>query len=693
MALVIGVLGPLTIESDGAPLGKLPKKARALLAYLSAQGGRPVGRERLADLLWPYQASDQARHSLRNCVLELRKMLGSAHHLIADFTTCRLDDVDVDLDRFAQLSLSPQQAELQAAADLYRGELLADFLIDSEPFQEWLATERDRTLDLACNVLQRLIATQDAAGRHDATIRSARRLVALDQLSEIGQRALIRAYARAGRRPEALRQYRSCAEILKRELGVAPDAETQALANSIARSGNASAPAPVGRSADGFAEDNAAAADAPHRLAENFARQWPTRLSGRVKPLWPCVLPSIGVGVAPMRNLTGDPDQQYVVEAFTEDLVTDLLRHGRGLALARLADGQRGADAFPAASEPETEYVVSGSAQRSGPRTLRVNMQIADAATVKYRWACRYEVSPDDLASVQTKITRQISRELHVLLLQEASRRSFAATDEEIGVNECLARAAAALKGRSTPELTAQAQNWLLGALARDPHNVEALTSLAFTCQHVVSNPGWGDPRAVSVSSDLGREVIALALALAPGRADAHCIQGMLRSAAGQLEEAARSFERALTVDQRLGIAHGFAGYNAALLGHAEATMASVERAMRSDQSERRQSIFFFYGGFAELLLGRREAAIALLQKSLERNPGYGGAQLFLMAALSLAGRNSDAARAAGAFRTQYPEYRENAFEQQWLWRSAAPVYRAQIDPVFESIRNLELGA
>ena len=60
---------------------------------------------------------------------------------------------------------------------------------------------------------------------------------ALDALSEIGQRALIRAYAHAGRRPEALRQYRTCAEILKRELGVAPDAETQALANEIARSG------------------------------------------------------------------------------------------------------------------------------------------------------------------------------------------------------------------------------------------------------------------------------------------------------------------------------------------------------------------------------------------------------------------------------------------------------------------------
>src|SRR5215471_10984888 len=239
MSLSINLLGPLVIKSDECRLDKLPKKARALLAYLAAQGGQVVSRERLADLLWPYQGSDQARHSLRNCLLELRKALGpqAGAYLIADFASCRVQDTIVDLDRFERLSRSRQQAELQTAADLYRGEFLADFHIDSEPFQEWLAAERDRTLALICDILQRLTAAQDAAGEADAAIQSGRRLVALDPLSEFGQRALMRAYARAGRRGEALRQYKNCAETLKRELGVAPDAETQALANDIARAG------------------------------------------------------------------------------------------------------------------------------------------------------------------------------------------------------------------------------------------------------------------------------------------------------------------------------------------------------------------------------------------------------------------------------------------------------------------------
>src|SRR5207245_3917226 len=240
MGLSIGLLGPLVIESEESGLGKIPKKARALLAYLAAQWGQAVSRERLADLLWPYQGSEQARHSLRNCLLELRKALGAnaAPYLVGDFAQCRLRDVAVDVDRFERLSRSLQRGELQAAADLYRGEFLADFHIDSEPFQEWLAAERDRALALVCDILQRLTVTPEA-GERDGAVASVRRLVALDPLSEFGQRALMRAYARAGRRGEALRQYKSCAETLKRELGVAPDVETQALAAEITRSGGA----------------------------------------------------------------------------------------------------------------------------------------------------------------------------------------------------------------------------------------------------------------------------------------------------------------------------------------------------------------------------------------------------------------------------------------------------------------------
>ena len=143
MTFSAALLGPLVIASDNCRIAKLPKKARGFIAYLAAQNGQAVSRERLADLLWPYQGSEQARHSLRNCLLELRKALGpiAARHLVSGFSHCQLTDVEVDLNDFERLSRSQQRSDLQAAADLYRNEFLADFHVASEPFQEWLAAE------------------------------------------------------------------------------------------------------------------------------------------------------------------------------------------------------------------------------------------------------------------------------------------------------------------------------------------------------------------------------------------------------------------------------------------------------------------------------------------------------------------------------------------------------------------------
>ncbi len=394
-----------------------------------------------------------------------------------------------------------------------------------------------------------------------------------------------------------------------------------------------------------------------------------------------------------MRNLTGDPDRQRLVEAFTDDLVTDLLRQGRGLSLKPLKGEQPtiGKFARPPVSDREYDYVVTGSAQCGNRETLRVNMRIVDAATSEFVWAGRHEFRPEELAPIQTRITRRISRELHVLLLQAASRRAFFDAGMEHGVTELLSRAANALQQGMRAELSAEAQRWYLTALASDPRNVEALTGLAITCQHLVSNPWWAEPRVVATASDLGREAAAIALSIAPGHSAAHCVQGMLYSAAGQLDEAACAFERALATDLGQGTAHGFAGYNAAFLGRADETVPANERAMSLDRSNRRHSIWLFFGGFAELLLGRTEASISLLRKSLERNPSYGSAQLFLAAALSTLGRNREATEAAAKFHGLYPQHRTRAFEQLWLSRSGSTAYQTQIRPTFEKIRGLGL--
>jgi hypothetical protein len=60
-----------------------------------------------------------------------------------------------------------------------------------------------------------------------------------------------------------------------------------------------------------------------------------------------------------------------------------------------------------------------------------------------------------------------------------------------------------------------------------------------------------------------------------------------------------------------------------------------------------------------------------------------------MMVALSLMGRHQGAPLIAESFRQQYPESPANAFERLWLSRSASPIYRAQVFPLFEKIQAL----
>lgn len=64
------------VDAATSPITVSARKVKALLAWLAMHQGRHQPRERLALLLWEESDEVQARHSLRQALSGLRKVLG-----------------------------------------------------------------------------------------------------------------------------------------------------------------------------------------------------------------------------------------------------------------------------------------------------------------------------------------------------------------------------------------------------------------------------------------------------------------------------------------------------------------------------------------------------------------------------------------------------------------------------------------
>src|SRR5438309_8897278 len=239
--LKVTVLGGFQAELEPGRARVLPtKKAQALLAYLALPPGQPHPREKLATLLWGDMQDAQARGNLRHALSRIRKLLppSARSGLVFDGPSVALDPsiVEVDVARFERLVADGRPEALEQVAGLYRGDLLAGLALAERPFDEWLTSERERLHELAIQGLGRLLIHQQKAGTAEPAVQTGLRLLALDPLQEPVHRAVMRLYARLGRREAALRQYQLCVDALKRELSTQPEAETTQLYQEILRS-------------------------------------------------------------------------------------------------------------------------------------------------------------------------------------------------------------------------------------------------------------------------------------------------------------------------------------------------------------------------------------------------------------------------------------------------------------------------
>jgi len=220
------------------------RKAAAVIKQLALAPGHRLHREQIMDALWPDLDPKAAAANLRKVVHHARAALEGACPGAGDMIVTAGDSlalaacVEVDVDRFrSTLAAARRAGDIDAyrrALDLYQGELLPEDL-----YEEWAVAAR-RELHIAFLAgLTELAASLEACGDAAGATHAVRRLVAADPTGEDANAALIRLYALAGRRADALRHYDHFRQLLDQELGAEPGPAMQRICEELRIAGPA----------------------------------------------------------------------------------------------------------------------------------------------------------------------------------------------------------------------------------------------------------------------------------------------------------------------------------------------------------------------------------------------------------------------------------------------------------------------
>jgi adenylate cyclase len=207
----------------------------------------------------------------------------------------------------------------------------------------------------------------------------------------------------------------------------------------------------------------------------------------------------LSIVVLPFANLSGDPGQDYLVDALTDGLTTGLARISGTFVIAHntaMTFKGKPVNAKAIGRELGVRYVLEGSVQPSGDR-MRVNAQLIDAGSGAHLWAEQFDTKRANLLQTQDEIVVHLARAM-VITLTEAEAARLKRTpvvnpDAEDLAIQCLA---AAQKAGFIGKEADAAYTFCDQALRVDPNNVTALILLGVKFHTPVNVGTSADPKA-----------------------------------------------------------------------------------------------------------------------------------------------------------------------------------------------------
>lgn len=328
------------------------------------------------------------------------------------------------------------------------------------------------------------------------------------------------------------------------------------------------------------------------------------------------------VVVLPLRNLSGDPDQEYFSDGLTDALITSLAREARFRVISftsAMAYKNANRPISEIAEELNVEHVIEGAVLRSSDR-VRISAQLVEAATSRHLWAEIYERPFTDVLTIQDDVVRRIVASLTEPDGADGDRDASATPMVDPVAYEAQLRGRFFLS-KMTENGLRTAIDYFRKAIALEPDYAVAQSGMA-TCYCLLGGHGFElvDPRE---GMPTAKAAVMKALELDESQAEPHAFLGIIRlKYEWDWPGAEAAMRRSLELNPSYAQARVFYSYFLEAMGRQDEAVHEAEAARAIDPLSPRVNVNL---GWQYIQAGRLEDARQQFERTAELDPNFWG--------------------------------------------------------------------
>jgi TolB-like protein len=364
------------------------------------------------------------------------------------------------------------------------------------------------------------------------------------------------------------------------------------------------------------------------------------------------------IAVLPFHNISGDPEQGYLADGITEDIITGLSRQQWFSVVDRnstFACKGEAIDIRKLGCELGARYILEGSVRKAGGR-IRVTAQLVDATKRIHVWADRHDSAAADIFSRQDDITNRIVDSVRSQLVTAEAMRLRCKPSDDSDAHELVTQALPHLWRMTVSEqLLAQKLLQQAAACATPQGRAHIHALLGWTYTNMFNLDAHAP---IGELTERAIEAGATALTLDEQDPWGHLVLGLGHARQRRSDDAVRHLSLSVDINPNFALGYAGLGYALACGCQPQRGLEALERARQVGPLDPFLAVYSPVARYMALFaLERYEEAITVCQAVAARHPNHAGARRLMTVSLGLLGRTDEAKESLASTLALRPDF------------------------------------